>query len=278
MYEIKVDKAETLCPECGKLLRGIRVRQSGVVSDNVFEAILADYRGRYPRLSVDADEWLLVEECQTNHTAALPATSPETDRAALAALYHATDGPNWRLNENWVSDAPMGVWHGVKTDANDRVIHLDLGGNGLSGWIPRELGSLANLTDMRISGNMLSGEIPSELGNLTNLTKMHIFCNMLSGKIPPEFGNLVNLIVLDLMSNQLDGEIPRELGNLAYLEWLDLSSNCLSGEIPCELGNLSKLKVLYLEMNLLGGCVPGILQNQLDMIFSDLGGLPFCPE
>ena len=261
MYEIKVDEAETLCPECGKLLRGIRVRQSGAISASVFEAILADYRGCYPRLSVDTDGWLLAEECQTNHTAALPATSPETDRAALVALYHATDGPNWRLNENWVSEAPMGVWHGVKTDANGRVIHLDLGGNGLSGWIPRELGNLANLTEMRISRNRLSGEIPSEFGNLVKLIVLDLESNGLSGWIPRELGNLANLKVIFLSGNQLNGGIPPKLGNLANMKWLSLGHNQLSGEIPSELSNLANLEWLSLCHNQLSGEIPSELGN-----------------
>ena len=38
------------------------------------------------------------------------------DRAALVALYNATDGPNWVINENWLTDAPLGEWYGVDTD------------------------------------------------------------------------------------------------------------------------------------------------------------------
>jgi hypothetical protein len=34
--------------------------------------------------------------------------SVATDRAALVALYHATDGPNWDVNANWLSDEPIG--------------------------------------------------------------------------------------------------------------------------------------------------------------------------
>ena len=52
--------------------------------------------------------------------------SVATDREALVALYNATDGPNWRNNTNWLSDAPMGEWHGVTTDDNGRVAHLSL--------------------------------------------------------------------------------------------------------------------------------------------------------
>ena len=38
------------------------------------------------------------------------------DRAALVALYNATDGPNWVDNTNWLTDAPLGEWYGVSTD------------------------------------------------------------------------------------------------------------------------------------------------------------------
>ncbi len=32
--------------------------------------------------------------------------NPNPDRAALIALYEATDGPNWRCNENWLTGCP----------------------------------------------------------------------------------------------------------------------------------------------------------------------------
>ena len=39
------------------------------------------------------------------------------DRArAGRRFYHATDGPNWVNNTSWLSDAPIGEWHGVATD------------------------------------------------------------------------------------------------------------------------------------------------------------------
>ena len=33
--------------------------------------------------------------------------SAETDRAALVALYDATDGPNWKNSTNWLTDASL---------------------------------------------------------------------------------------------------------------------------------------------------------------------------
>ncbi len=82
---------------------------------------------------------------------------------------------------------------------------------------------------------------------------------------------------LDLYGNELTGEIPAELGNLANLEQLDLFGNQLSGEIPPELGNLADLAFLFLNENQLSGCVPSSLSGRLNMEYSELGGLPFCP-
>ena len=90
------------------------------------------------------------------------------ERATLVALYHATDGPNWTDNTNWLSDAPLGDWHGVTTDADGQVTDLDLWDNGLRGEISPELGSLSELETLYLSDNELSGEIPPELGNLSN--------------------------------------------------------------------------------------------------------------
>ena len=186
---------------------------------------------------------------------ALPAIG-ETDRAALVALYEATNGANWTSNDNWLSDRPIGEWHGVTTDRSGRVTKLSLDFNQLSGEIPEELGSLVNLQEMLLSENQLSGEIPTELGNLTNLEWLGLGRNRLSGEIPGELGSLANLQYLFLSENQLSGEIPAELGNLSNLVALYLSANQLSGEIPAELGNLPNLLELYLSGNRLTRCLP----------------------
>ena len=80
-----------------------------------------------------------------------PAPSPisKTERAALMALYDATDGQNW--NHQWNINAPVGEWYGVTTDSNGSVIELDLWSTGLSWEIPPELGNLDNLESLYIS-------------------------------------------------------------------------------------------------------------------------------
>ena len=78
------------------------------------------------------------------------------ERAALVALYEATDGENWRGNKNWLSDEPVGEWHGVVTDHHGRVVVLELSGNesGFKGTIPPELLNLTNLRSLVLGGSI----------------------------------------------------------------------------------------------------------------------------
>ena len=89
------------------------------------------------------------------------------DRAALRALYDATDGTGWTNDTNWKTSVPLDDWYGVSTDVSGRVIGLDLRENGLSGVIPVELGNLNQLQYLILHENGLSGVIPVELGNLS---------------------------------------------------------------------------------------------------------------
>ena len=180
-------------------------------------------------------------ESAGNNCSAAVRVDVASDRDALVALYQATDGPNWINSTNWLSDQPLGAWHGV-TAHNGEVTRLDLGGNGLSGRIPSELGQLSNLEVLYLSINGLSGPIPSELGQLSNLKYLGLNINELSGPIPPELGKLSNLKHLGLGSNQLSGPVPSELGQLSNLERLNLGLNRLSGIIPSNLTNLTELE------------------------------------
>ena len=214
---------------------------------------------------VTVTEWLSL--CQVGSE-----FDASADKAALVALYNATDGPNWRNNSNWLSDRQIGEWSGVSTDGDGRVTGLFLGGNQLSGSIPPELGNLANLESLWLYENQLSGSIPSELGNLANLDTLYLNGNRLSGSIPPELGNLAILHWLSLSYNQLSGSIPPELGNLDNLDYLYLYNNRLSGSIPSELGNLDNLVSLALHNNQLSGSIPselGNLANLLGLLLSN---------
>ena len=210
-------------------------------------------------------------------------------RDVLVALYHATNGADWNKNDHWLSDAPLGEWYGVTTDAHDRVIELNLSQNQLTGMLPPEIGQLADLVNLDVYGNQLQGEIPPEIGNLDNLTHLALWANQfvgsippemgdmaslewaalgineLTGSIPPELGNLSTATHLDFTLNQLSGPIPPELGNLTNLVWLAFWSNRLSGPIPPELGNLTNLERLDLDTNRLSGPIPPELGNLVNL-------------
>ncbi len=187
--------------------------------------------------------------------------SDDNDRAALTALYHATDGDEWYDNTNWLSDAPLDEWYGLTTDEDGGVTRLHLEQNNLEGEIPPELGNLANLQTLNLGNNDLSGELPGELGRLTNLTYLDFWGNELTGEIPPELGNLTYLATLYLLANELTGEIPAELGELTRLRVLHLGENQLTGSIPPQLGNLPSLGSLMLFENELTGEMPPELGN-----------------
>ncbi len=178
------------------------------------------------------------------------------DRAALVALYESANGPGWTRSTNWLTDAPLGDWYGVGTNAAGRVVYLQLEENRLTGPIPPELGGLSSLSSLYLYGNQLTGAIPPELGGLSSLSSLYLGVNQLTGAIPPELGSLSSLSRLYLYGNQLTGAIPPELGGLSSLSRLSLGVNQLTGAIPPELGGLSSLSLLYLGGNQLTGPIP----------------------
>ena len=183
----------------------------------------------------------------------------EPERAALVAIYDATDGPNWHNSRNWLSDASVGEWHGVRTNSNGRVVALDLVDNNLSGEIPPEIERLSELTWLRLDGNGLRGVIPPEIGSLSKLDALLLTFNELEGELPGELASLSNLSVFSVGQNRLTGSIPSWIGDLTNLERIVLFQNQFSGEIPAAFGDLGNLVLLRLNDNKLSGKIPTAL-------------------
>ena len=199
--------------------------------------------------------------------------APLSDRDVLETLYEVTGGPDWTNSDNWLTDAPLGQWHGVRVNGEDRVNQLLLWDNNLTGPIPPELGKLANLTYLVLGYNDLTGPIPTELGHLLQLVELQLGPNKLTGPIPAELGKLTNLRFLGLSFNDGMGPIPAELGNLANLTNLSAQATGLSGSIPSELGGLVNLTELLLGFgNELTGPIPPELGNLASLTWLDLWG------
>ena len=230
-------------------------------------------------------------------TATTPTGLPDPERAALTALYDATGGQDWKINDGWLSDAPLGRWQRVITDENGQVTGLDLGSNRLSGEIPTELGDLSNLKLLFISDNELTGELPQGLTGLSALESFHFHDNSgLCAPIDETFqtwlqgiasvigsscalqGSLEDREALVELYGALDGEnwtnSTNWLTERPIREWhgvtndasgrvtgLMLEGNELTGEMPAGLGSLSNLKRLEFSNNQLTGEIPTELGN-----------------
>ena len=232
--------------------RGQTARAIGRLTPGLqYAFIVAGNDGRY-----GTPQWPPASAWQFMTPSVVQPTGPDSDRAALIALYDATDGPNWPNRTNWLSDEPLEHWYGVTTDDDGRVTQLLLRENNLNGPIPAAVGNLTGLVRLDFQGNQLSGSIPGSLGNLANLERLSLSRNSLSGPIPPGLLNLTELKELYLHTNQLSGTIPSSLSNLAGLEILLLYGNRFTGTIPSSLGNLSDLVELNLSSNDLTGVIP----------------------
>ena len=237
-------------------------------------------------------EWLAAIE---QHEGSGRECPPTSQYDILKAIYEATNGPKWLNNDNWLTDAPLGEWHGVDTDSDGQVVRLSLQNNFLQGQIPPEIGGLSSLEYLRLGGSYaLTGPLPEELFDLPNLKTLNLRrFNLggavptgiarlaqlkqlylggagLGGPVPAEIAQLTNLEHLELGNNDLVGSIPPEFGGLAKLLSLDVRDTELSGEIPAQLGNLTNLRRLHLNGNRLEGSIPGELGKLTDLYLLSL--------
>ena len=204
-------------------------------------------------------------------------TVAHPDWTALVALYEATEGAGWIENDGWMSDRPIGQWHGVTTGERGRVTAVRLSAHNLIGSIPPDLVRLSYLETLNLERNTLAGPIPTELGNLDSLKTLILGVNRLSGRIPSELGNLANLQDLRLRRNNLTGPIPPELSNLRNLTRLGLNQNLLTGPIPGSFLRLERLQLFHFADNR-NLCISGSADfadwlTQLDVYVG-----PFCNE
>ncbi len=172
----------------------------------------------------------------------------------------------------------------------ENTTELDLGGQGLTGSIPPEIGSLTNLRHLYLDNNQLTGPIPSEIGNLKNLTRLYLKNNQFTGVIPEGICDLdINwsssnsftisnnqLCILpypscieDYVGEQDTSDCEELWGEVYSIEnttELDLSNSGLIGEILPEIGNLTNLTHLYLDDNQLTGSIPPEIGNLTNLI------------
>ncbi len=87
---------------------------------------------------------------------------------ALKAFYTKTE--RWKNHDNWLSDKPVNLWHGVNNtnfagDVNDTIVgkyvfYFGLYGNEIVGQMPEETATLMWAPRFQIEGNGFYGKIP----------------------------------------------------------------------------------------------------------------------
>ena len=165
---------------------------------------------------------------------------PESDGAALTALFDATGGESWQNNDGWLYTEDLGQWHGVTTDATDaagRVTELDLRDNQLSGALPPELGSLTNLEELYLSNNRLTGVLPAGLASLSGLTDLRLHRNQFGAEFPPGLAALPRLESVTIWENKFTWAESYPPGLLADLVALVALYESAGGESWAERDN-----------------------------------------
>ena len=150
--------------------------------------------------------------CSAGATVPEPETNPGLvrDCETLLEVIGALAG---RAQFSWDPETPIHEWRGVSVKVTSARVHkLELGGRGLAGVIPPELGNLSRLESLDLSRNAISGSIPPELGKLSRLETLELGGNYLSGDVPAELGGIPRLGSWSIFGNNLSGCVPGELG------------------------------------------------------------------
>ncbi|CAB9522694.1 LRR receptor-like serine threonine-protein kinase [Seminavis robusta] len=218
-------------------------------------------------------------------------------RFALACLYYATGGDQWRQRDNWMNHTVHEcAWHSEvrnlvtqqlepMCDEKGVISEFGLPRNNLRNTLPPELFLLTSLRNLVLEYNLqLQGPIPDQVGQLTALARLWIHNMQQGGTIPSQVGRLTNLQALSLSGNGHTGSLPTEFSLLTKLHTLvlgqndqltgpvlntllslpqvrrfSIDNNDHSGTIPEEVGQLSNLRWLLLSGNRFHGTLPSTI-------------------
>ncbi|OMO90211.1 hypothetical protein CCACVL1_07467 [Corchorus capsularis] len=149
---------------------------------------------------------------------------------AMKALKDSLRVPD-RMGWNGDPCAPTDwdAWEGVTCHANKNgtglfITQIDLGSQGLKGYISEQISLLSNLINLNLSSNSLEGTLPTGLGQ-KSLAKLDLSNNQFSGSIPESLTSS-NLQLVRLNNNLLEGRVPEELYSVGvHGGTIDLSGN-----------------------------------------------------
>ncbi|XP_060214899.1 receptor-like protein 4 [Lycium barbarum] len=169
--------------------------------------------------------------CGLENYAIIPAdlkTLPQ-QVVAMKALKESLRVPD-RMGWNGDPCAPTtwDAWEGVTCHSNKNgslvISQIDLGSQGLKGYISDQIGLLSNLVSLNLSSNSLGGSLPWGLGQ-KSLVKLDLSNNKFTGPLPDSLASST-LQIMFLNGNELEGKVPEELLSIGvHGGAIDLSGN-----------------------------------------------------
>lgn len=194
-----------------------------------------------------------------------------SERDALERLYAAAQGTHWRVKTRWLEGNPC-RWHGVEC-VRGGVTSIDLGGNGVRGTLPAELGNLSALRVLNIDESRISGTLPVSLAALSHLETVLLAGNeQLSGTLPA-LGQWPSLLEVDVSRSQLSGTVGTSVAWLPNLRRLQLDHGRLSGTLPTQIGALTRAEALFMHES---RALSGVLPSQIGALTALLHGMSFA--
>ncbi len=213
----------------------------------------------------------------------------QREREALAAIYRALDGENWRYKESWSTGKPIGEWdpYHIRVNSDGFVEELNLfyySEDFSYKTTTDDLFKLRHLKSLFVDSWSLVLSITDSIKNLQKLETIELHNAKVSERVSPEVFKLKSLKTLMLLSGRLTGDdinnfhvsFPRlettsnikrlylssckidsiqNIGTLNNLEELILvPTNNIP--IPSEIGNLKKLKVFSADDGSFTGFIP----------------------
>jgi Leucine-rich repeat (LRR) protein len=205
----------------------------------------------------DGNTFLGATECQDAANA--PFLEGAMEFFVLASLYTELEGKNWNKTDGWhvlehilnnvtnVGDVDGSQidycsWHGVKCSANDKVIELNLGSNGLKGTVPNTVFDLPDLQILDLSRNPVTF-LPdlSDISNSPQLESLSLSSTKVKTLQGIQYGAGLKHLFLDGL--QLGGTMPKGVFQLKKLQTLHMQHSEVKGKLPAEVGFLSNLRV-----------------------------------
>ncbi|MQM19923.1 hypothetical protein Taro_052936 [Colocasia esculenta] len=201
---------------------------------------------------------------------------------ALQAWKEAIHSDPFNLTEDWVGPHVCnytGVFCAqALDDPNVTVVAgIDLNHGDIAGYLPYELGLLADLALFHVNSNRFCGTVPRTFHKLKLLFELDLSNNRFVGKFPRVLLRLPALKFLDIRFNEFEGKVPRELFD-KDLDAIFINHNRFSFDLPDNLGN-SPVSVIVLANNRFRGCIPASLGNMsktLNEIILMNNGLRSC--